>query len=308
MKIKLIVMITLLIHLVCMSVAWAESEDLSEMDKQTGGGGAGTMICPVQGSWTLTSPQGGRIHPIYGVRKYHSGADLAAEQGTPIVACQSGTVVYAGWIDGYGNAVIIDHGAGVTSLYGHNSELLVSAGQKVSQGDRIALCGSTGNSTGPHCHWEVRINDHPVDPGLFCPEVEQAEMAYDPNHVPERADGVDSIDGKATFEVSADFAKPLRDISNKFVDVITARGGLTLIDTPGQIEVFTWSASGAVISESLAAFMPTVYLYVVDTARCVQNPQTFMANMTYACSILYKTKLPLIVVFTKTDVVWCCRD
>lgn len=165
MKIKLIVMITLLIHLVCMSVAWAESEDLSEMDKQTGGGGAGTMICPVQGSWTLTSPQGWRIHPIYGVRKYHSGADLAAEQGTPIVACQSGTVVYAGWIDGYGNAVIIDHGAGVTSLYGHNSELLVSAGQKVSQGDQIALCGSTGNSTGPHCHWEVRINDHPVDPG-----------------------------------------------------------------------------------------------------------------------------------------------
>ena len=95
---------------------------------------------------------------------------------------------------------------------------------------------------------------------------------------------------------------------HQFVDVITARGGLTLIDTPGQIEVFTWSASGAVISESLAAFMPTVYLYVVDTARCVQNPQTFMANMTYACSILYKTKLPLIVVFTKTDVVWCCRD
>ena len=222
MKIKLIVMITLLIQLVCMSVAWAESEDLSEMDKQTGGGGAGTMICPVQGSWTLTSPQGWRIHPIYGVRKYHSGADLAAEQGTPIVACQSGTVAYAGWIDGYGNTVVIDHGAGVTSLYGHNSELLVSAGQKVSQGDRIALCGSTGNSTGPHCHWEVRINDHPVDPGLFCPEVEQAEMAYDPNHVPERADGVDSIDGKATFEVSADFAKPLRDISNKFVDAITA--------------------------------------------------------------------------------------
>lgn len=222
MKIKLIVMITLLIQLVCMSVAWAESEDLSEMDKQAGGGGAGTMICPVQGSWTLTSPQGWRIHPIYGVRKYHSGADLAAEQGTPIVACQSGTVAYAGWIDGYGNTVIIDHGAGVTSLYGHNSELLVSAGQKVSQGDQIALCGSTGNSTGPHCHWEVRINDHPVDPGLFCPEVEQAEMDYDPNHVPERADGVDSIDGKATFEVSADFAKPLRDISNKFVDAITA--------------------------------------------------------------------------------------
>lgn len=220
MKTKLIVIITLLIQLCCVSVVWAESEDIQGMDRQTGGG-AGAMICPVNGPWTLTSPQGWRIHPIYGTRKYHAGADLGADEGTPIVACQAGTVQYAGWIDGYGNAVIIDHGNGVTSLYGHNSELLVMAGQKVNQGDPIALCGSTGNSTGPHCHWEVRINDHPVDPGLFCPEVEQAEMAYDPNHVPERADGVDSIDGKATFEVSADFAKPLRDISNKFVDAVT---------------------------------------------------------------------------------------
>ncbi|ELP88567.1 Gro-1 operon protein, putative [Entamoeba invadens IP1] len=75
-----------------------------------------------------------------------------------------------------------------------------------------------------------------------------------------------------------------------------------LIDTPGQIEVFTWSASGQVIGEGLAFQGPTIYVYVVDTARCVNNPTTFMANMTYACSILYKSRLPLIVVFTKTDV------
>lgn len=223
MKIKLIVIVTILIQLICLSVAWAESEDLSEMDQQAGGG---AMICPVQGPWTLTSPQGWRIHPIYGTRKYHAGVDLAADEGTPIAACQSGVVAFAGWLDGYGNAVIIDHGSGVVSVYGHNSELLVESGQPVSQGAIIALCGSTGNSTGPHCHWEVRINNHPVDPGLFCPVVEQAEMAADPNHVPEQAEGMDAIDGKADFEVSTDFAKPLRDISNKFVDVITKAVGL----------------------------------------------------------------------------------
>lgn len=223
MKIKFIVIVTILIQLICLSVACAESEDLSEMDQQAG---AGAMICPVQGPWTLTSPQGWRIHPIYGTRKYHAGVDLAADEGTPIAACQSGVVAFAGWLDGYGNAVIIDHGSGVVSVYGHNSELLVESGQPVSHGAIIALCGSTGNSTGPHCHWEVRINNHPVDPGLFCPAVEQAEMATDPNHVPEQASGMDAIDGKADFEVSTDFAKPLRDISNKFVDAITKAVGL----------------------------------------------------------------------------------
>ena len=92
---------------------------------------------------------------------------------------------------------------------------------------------------------------------------------------------------------------------DQLVNVIEKEERLTFIDTPGQIEVFTWSASGTVISEAIATFAPTVYLYVVDTARCVNNPTTFMANMTYACSILYKTKLPLIIVFTKTDVVSC---
>jgi GTPase SAR1 family protein len=77
-----------------------------------------------------------------------------------------------------------------------------------------------------------------------------------------------------------------------------------LVDTPGQIEVFTWSASGAIITETLAASQPTVVAYVIDTARCV-NPATFMSNMLYACSIMYKTKLPFVLVFNKTDVVHC---
>ncbi|KAL7712724.1 GPN-loop GTPase [Entamoeba marina] len=93
--------------------------------------------------------------------------------------------------------------------------------------------------------------------------------------------------------------------ADQLIGVLQSKNHLTFIDTPGQIEVFTWSASGAVLTESFASFAPTVYLFVVDTARCVDNPNTFMANMTYACSIMYKTKLPLIVVFTKTDVKPC---
>lgn len=92
---------------------------------------------------------------------------------------------------------------------------------------------------------------------------------------------------------------------DQLISVIQSKDTLTILDTPGQIEVFTWSASGSVITEALATIAPTVYLYVVDTARCVENPNTFMANMTYACSIMYKTRLPLIIVFTKTDVTSC---
>ena len=81
-----------------------------------------------------------------------------------IAAAASGTVEYAGWISGYGNTVIINHGGGVTTLYGHNQSLAASVGQQVSQGETIAYCGSTGNSTGPHCHFEVRQNGSPVSP------------------------------------------------------------------------------------------------------------------------------------------------
>ncbi|MBQ5822469.1 MAG: M23 family metallopeptidase, partial [Selenomonadaceae bacterium] len=86
------------------------------------------------------------------------------DYGLPIYAAASGTVIHAGWISGYGNTVIIDHGGGVTTLYGHNDSLNVGVGQTVSQGQVIAMCGSTGNSTGPHCHFEVRENGEPVSP------------------------------------------------------------------------------------------------------------------------------------------------
>jgi murein DD-endopeptidase MepM/ murein hydrolase activator NlpD len=94
----------------------------------------------------------------------HNGIDLAAPQGTPMYAAHAGTVVLSRWYQGYGYAVIIDHGDGVQTLYGHSSELLVSEGQEVQAGERIALMGNTGYSFGAHLHFEVHVNDVPQDP------------------------------------------------------------------------------------------------------------------------------------------------
>lgn len=127
----------------------------------TGGGGGG-MVWPLSGP--ITSEFGWRIHPIYGTQKFHSGLDIGGDYGLPIVAAASGVVSDACWISGYGNTVIIDHGGGITTLYGHNQSFAVSVGQSVSQGEVIAYCGSTGNSTGPHCHFEVRVNGSVVSP------------------------------------------------------------------------------------------------------------------------------------------------
>lgn len=124
--------------------------------------GAGGMIWPISGP--ITSEFGWRTHPIFGTSRFHSGLDIGGDYGMPIYAAAAGTVIYAGWISGYGNAVIIDHGGGVTTLYGHNESLNVGEGEVVSQGQVIAMCGSTGNSTGPHCHFEVRENGEPVSP------------------------------------------------------------------------------------------------------------------------------------------------
>ena len=124
--------------------------------------GSGAMIWPLNGP--ITSEFGWRTHPIFGTQRYHSGLDIGGDYGLPIAAAASGTVIHAGWISGYGYTVIIDHGGGITTLYGHNESLLVGEGESVSQGQTIALCGSTGNSPGPHCHFEVRENGEPVSP------------------------------------------------------------------------------------------------------------------------------------------------
>jgi murein DD-endopeptidase MepM/ murein hydrolase activator NlpD len=94
----------------------------------------------------------------------HEGIDIAVGTGTPVHAAAAGTVIYAGWMEGYGNLVVIDHGGGLSTAYGHNSSLASSVGQSVSAGQVIAYSGSTGHSTGPHVHFEVRVNGSPVDP------------------------------------------------------------------------------------------------------------------------------------------------
>lgn len=98
---------------------------------------------------------------------WHPGIDIANDYGTPIVAAADGTVSFSGWYSGYGKLVQIDHHNGIVTLYGHNSELLVNIGEKVKKGDTIAYMGSTGYSTGPHCHYEVRVNDTAVNPANF---------------------------------------------------------------------------------------------------------------------------------------------
>ncbi|HEY5161335.1 MAG TPA: peptidoglycan DD-metalloendopeptidase family protein, partial [Gaiellaceae bacterium] len=117
---------------------------------------AAGLIWPVQG--VLTSP--------YGMRwgRMHEGIDIGAAQGTPIYAAASGTVNYAGWEGGYGNLTVIDHGNGLATAYGHQSQLAVSSGQTVSRGQVVGYVGSTGHSTGPHLHFEVRVNGAPIDP------------------------------------------------------------------------------------------------------------------------------------------------
>lgn len=122
----------------------------------------GEMIFPLQGE--ITSEFGWRTHPIFGGSKFHSGIDIGGEYGAEIKAARGGVVSHSGWIDGYGNTVMIEHGDGLVTLYGHNQSVAVSVGETVKQGQVIAYCGSTGNSTGPHCHFEVRLNGEPVSP------------------------------------------------------------------------------------------------------------------------------------------------
>jgi murein DD-endopeptidase MepM/ murein hydrolase activator NlpD len=127
--------------------------------------GTGQMVYPCAA--IITSSFGWRTHPILGYEKFHSGVDFGADYGALIAAADRGTVIFAGWYGGYGNAVIIDHGGGITTLYGHASDLYVAEGQSVQRGQAIASVGSTGFSTGPHLHFEVRREGAPTDPMAF---------------------------------------------------------------------------------------------------------------------------------------------
>lgn len=134
----------------------------------SGGGGTGRFMWPCRG--VITSYFGWRTHPVFGTTKYHSGMDIGVDYGTPIYAADSGTVIYSGWLGGYGYAVMIDHGSGLVTLYGHNQALNVYEGQYVTKGTCIAYAGSTGYSTGPHCHFEVRLHGEVTEPLNYLPQ------------------------------------------------------------------------------------------------------------------------------------------
>jgi murein DD-endopeptidase MepM/ murein hydrolase activator NlpD len=143
----------------------AESQGLAGVIKGLAGNGdgkaTGVMQWPVAGS--VTSPFGWRIHPIFHVRKFHTGIDVGAGYGAPIHAADGGRVIYATWMSGYGNTAIIDHGSGISTLYAHQSSILIGSGS-VTKGQVIGYVGATGYATGPHLHFEVRINGNPVNP------------------------------------------------------------------------------------------------------------------------------------------------
>lgn len=136
-----------------------------------GGGGSanasGSFLWPVASYVYVSSRFGPRVHPITGEKKNHTGLDIASNQGTTVYASDGGSVTLAGWNGGYGNCIMIDHGNGYVTLYGHLSSISVSQGQSVSQGDVIGAVGSTGNSTGPHLHFEVLKDGSRIDPEQF---------------------------------------------------------------------------------------------------------------------------------------------
>lgn len=152
----------------------AASREVEYLIRQRqGSGSSASAVGPGGMSWPLigeiTSQYGWRVHPIWGDSRYHSGMDIAGDYGDEIRAAAAGEVIHSGWISGYGYTIIIDHGGSLTTLYGHNEALNVGVGQHVERGDVIAYCGSTGNSTGPHCHFEVRIDGELTDPEAYLP-------------------------------------------------------------------------------------------------------------------------------------------
>ena len=151
----------------CMAIAipqfssWVESQLPTRLPQQSKS--LDTAFPTTKGT-PISSSFGWRNHPLSGERKFHYGIDFAAPEGTPIYAYKAGLVKFAQWKGGYGITTIINHGAGKKTLYAHASELTVKEGEKVEKGQMIGKVGSTGASTAPHLHFEVLINDKPVNP------------------------------------------------------------------------------------------------------------------------------------------------
>ena len=147
----------------------AASNDLASNDSTSNNSNVSKAVIsngswPVPGYSRVSSPFGYRIHPVLGTKKLHTGMDIPAPTGTPAVAVDSGTVIYSGVQGSYGNTVMIRHDNGLVSLYAHNSVLVVKVGDRVKKGQVVTKVGSTGRSTGPHVHFEIRVNGTPQNP------------------------------------------------------------------------------------------------------------------------------------------------
>lgn len=149
------------------------SRELEQMIRRVQSGnssgrvGTGVYTWPAPGYSNITSPYGMRFHPILKERRLHTGIDIGAPNNANIVAADDGTVILSGWNGGYGQTIIIDHGNGMSTLYAHQSALIAKVGDNVSKGETVGKVGSTGWSTGPHLHFEVRVNGTPTDPTAY---------------------------------------------------------------------------------------------------------------------------------------------
>jgi murein DD-endopeptidase MepM/ murein hydrolase activator NlpD len=143
-----------------------QSAALAERIRQAQQRASAPAVIAPSGSGVLGWPVSGPVTSGFGLRwgRMHEGIDIAVGEGTPVRAAAAGTVIYAGWMSGYGNLVVVDHGNGLSTAYAHNSSLAVSVGQSVAAGEVVSYSGNTGNSTGPHVHFEVRVNGSAVDP------------------------------------------------------------------------------------------------------------------------------------------------
>lgn len=142
----------------------AGDEDPATVTVLANNTGITTMCLPISGS--VTSPFGYRIHPIYGDERLHRGVDIGGDYGQKVHCALDGKVIEAGQGKSYGNYVVVSHGDHLKTLYAHCQEIVVKEGEKVAKGDTVALVGSTGDSTGPHLHFEIIIDDDPIDPQL----------------------------------------------------------------------------------------------------------------------------------------------
>jgi murein DD-endopeptidase MepM/ murein hydrolase activator NlpD len=143
-----------------------QSAALAERIRQAQQQASTATVVVRSGSGAVAWPVSGPVTSGFGIRwgRMHEGIDIAVAEGTPVRAAAAGTVIYAGWLGGYGNLVVVDHGNGLSTAYAHNSSLGVGVGQSVAAGEVVSYSGNTGNSTGPHVHFEVRVNGSAVDP------------------------------------------------------------------------------------------------------------------------------------------------